>query len=43
MNRPIAPLKQASDAVLLDTSELDIPGVLEKMKEIIGKKLEKCV
>ena len=41
MNRPIAPLKQANDAVLLDTSELDIPGVLAKMKEIIGKKLEK--
>ena len=41
MNRPIAPLKQAKDAVLLDTSELDIDGVVAKMKEIIGKKLEK--
>ena len=41
MNRPIAPLKQAKDAVLLDTSNLDIDGVVAKMKEIIGKKLEK--
>ena len=41
MNRPIAPLKQAKDAVLLDTSDLDIPGVLARMKDIIGKKLEK--
>ena len=41
MNRPIAPLKQAKDAVLLDTSDLDIDGVVARMKEIIGKKLEK--
>ena len=41
MNRPIAPLKQAKDAVLLDTSELSIEQVIAKMKEIIGKKLEK--
>ena len=41
MNRPIAPLKQAKDAVLLDTSDLDIDGVLAEMKRIIGKKLEK--
>ena len=41
MNRPIAPLKQAHDAVLLDTSDLDIAGVLAEMKKIIGKKLEK--
>ena len=39
MNRPIAPLKQAKDAVLLDTSELDIPGVLAEMKRIIGEKI----
>ena len=37
--RPIAPLKQAKDAVLLDTSELDIAGVLEQMKKIIGEKI----
>ena len=41
MNRPIAPLKQAKDAVLLDTSDLNIEEVVARMKEIIGKKLEK--
>jgi cytidylate kinase len=39
MNRPIAPLKQAKDAVLLDTSELDIAGVVDAMKKIIGEKI----
>ena len=39
MNRPIAPLKQAKDAVLLDTSELDIEGFLAAMKKIIGEKI----
>ena len=37
--RPIAPLKQAEDAVLLDTSELDVEGVLAQMKKIIGEKI----
>ena len=41
MNRPIAPLKQAKDAVLVDTSLLSIEQVIAQMKEIIGKKLEK--
>lgn len=35
MNRETSPLKQAEDAVLLDSSELDIDGVVERMKEII--------
>ena len=39
MNRPIAPLKQAKDAVLLDTSDLDIPAVVAEMKRIIGEKI----
>ena len=39
MNRPIAPLKQADDAVLLDTSDLDIPAVLAEMKKIIAEKI----
>ena len=39
MNRPIAPLKQAKDAVLLDTSELDIAGVVAAMKKIVGEKI----
>ena len=38
-HRPIAPLKQAKDAVLLDTSELDIEGVVAAMKEIIAGKV----
>ena len=38
-NRPIAPLKQAKDAVLLDTSGLDIDGVIREMKRIIGEKI----
>lgn len=38
-HREIAPLKQASDAVLLDTSELDINGVILAMKKIIGEKI----
>ena len=38
-HRAIAPLKQAADAVLLDTSGLDIEGVLAEMKRIIGEKI----
>ena len=37
--RAVAPLKQAKDAVLLDTSELDIEGVVAEMKRIIGNKV----
>ena len=39
MTRPIAPLKQAKDAVLLDTSELGIQEVIDQMKKIIGEKI----
>lgn len=35
MTRETSPLKQADDAVLLDSSELDIDGVVNRMKEII--------
>ena len=38
-HRPIAPLKQAKDAYLLDTSELDIDGVIAAMKKIVGEKV----
>ena len=38
-HRLIAPLKQAQDAVLLDTSELDIPDVVAAMKKIITEKI----
>ncbi len=39
MNRPIAPLKQAADAVLVDTSTMDIDEVLSTLKAIVAKKL----
>ena len=38
-HRAIAPLKQAKDAVVLDTSHLDIDGVIAEMKRIIGEKI----
>ena len=38
-HREIAPLKQAKDAYLLDTSELDIEGVIAAMKKLIGEKI----
>lgn len=37
MNRETSPLKKADDAVELDTSALDIDGVVNAMKEIIQK------
>lgn len=39
MNRKIAPLKQAEDAVLVDSSDLNIEEVTAKLKDIIQKKL----
>ena len=38
-HREIAPLKMARDSVRLDTSELDIDGVIAAMKEIIARKV----
>ena len=38
-HRAIAPLKQARDAVKVDTSNLDIEGVLAEIKTIVGKKI----
>lgn len=35
MQRDVSPLKQADDAVLLDSSDLDIDGVVSEMKKII--------
>ena len=37
MNRENSPLKKADDAVELDTSDLDIDGVVKAMKEIIER------
>ncbi len=38
-NRPIAPLKQAKDAILVDSSELDIQGVLDAVKKLVQEKI----
>ena len=38
-HREVAPLKMTRDSVKLDTSELDIDGVLEAMLQIVGKKI----
>ena len=38
-HREIAPLKMCRDSVKLDTSEMDIAGVIAAMKEIIAKKV----
>ncbi len=38
-HREIAPLKMAKDSVKLDTSDLDIEGVLDAMKKIIKEKI----
>ncbi len=39
MNRPIAPLKQAKDAILVDTSQLGIEEVIATIKKIVGEKI----
>lgn len=38
-HREVAPLKKARDAVEMDTSDLDIDGVIAAMKKIIGEKI----
>ena len=40
-HREVAPLKMCRDSVKLDTSDLDIDGVIAAMKEIIEKKVGK--
>ena len=42
-HREIAPLKQAKDAVLVDTSDLDIDGVVAAIKAIVGEKIRVLV
>ena len=39
-HREVAPLKMCRDSVKLDTSDLDIDGVIAAMKEIIAKKVD---
>ena len=38
-HRPIAPLKMAKDSVKLDTSDLDIDGVVDAMRKIVTEKI----
>ena len=40
MTREIAPLKQADDAVLADTTELDFAGSCELIVKIIKEKAD---
>jgi cytidylate kinase len=42
MTREHAPLKQAEDAVLLDTSEMSVDEVVAAIKGIVDKKLRYC-
>jgi cytidylate kinase len=42
-NRPVAPLKQAQDAILLDTSDLDIEAAFAKALELVNPRLEKAL
>jgi cytidylate kinase len=38
-NRAVAPLRQAEDAVLVDTSNLDLEGVLQRLEALCQKRL----
>ena len=38
-HRAVAPLKLARDSIKVDTSELDIDGVIAELKRIIGEKI----
>ena len=38
-HREIAPLKMAKDSIQVDTSEMDIEGVVSAIRDIIGKKI----
>ena len=40
MNRPVSPLRQAEDAVLVDSSEMTIPQVLDQILEICKEKVK---
>ena len=40
-NRPIAPLKQADDAILVDTTHLDLKGSLEALKTAVKEGISK--
>ena len=40
MHRDISPLKQADDAVLVDTSDMDIDQVVDVISSIIQEKMK---
>ncbi len=42
MNRDVAPLKQAEDAVLLDTSDMTIEQSIAAIKAIVEKRMASC-
>jgi len=42
-SRPVAPLLQAEDAVLLDTSDLDIEAAFAKALELVNPSVEKAL
>jgi CMP/dCMP kinase len=35
MVRPVAPLKRAEDAILVDTSSLDLDAVVDRLEEVV--------
>ena len=41
MNREISPLKQADDAVLVDSSEMGIDQVVDAILDVYNKKIQK--
>ena len=41
MNRPVAPLKQADDAVLVDTTNLTLEQSADKIIKIITEKTKR--
>ena len=41
MNREISPLKQADDAVLVDSSEMGIDQVVDTILDVYNKKVQK--
>ena len=40
MTSPVAPLKKAEDAIVVDSSDLSIPEVVEKVEKIIKEKMK---
>ncbi len=43
MHRAIAPLKQAADAVVVDTSQMDVSQVLSVLRRLVSEKTGLCV